>query len=384
MFPTLHELFHFLFGIPFVPLPTFGFFVALSFITAAWLFAKELKRKEDEGLIHSTPITVTVGAPATLGELGSSFFFGFLIGYKLVYALLNWSVFKEDPRAVLLTPDGNLLAGIIIALLFVYQTYNQKRKTRIAEPRKELVEVHPYEMVGNFTMAAAIAGIIGARVFHILENWSDFLQDPKDMIFSTGGFTFYGGLIFGAAAVIIYARKFNISALQLIDACAPCLMLAYGIGRIGCQMSGDGDWGINNTHPCPSWIPQWMWSFKYPHNVIGEGIPIPDCIGRYCHVLPVGVYPTPFYESVVCILLFFVIWACRKKFSVPGQLFCFYLVLNGIERFLIEKIRINTVYTLFGHQITQAEIISALLVIAGLIGFVRLQKRAKIQKSNAT
>lgn len=113
-------------------------------------------------------------------------------------------------------------------------------------------------------------------------------------------------------------------------------MLSYGIGRVGCMMSGDGDWGIVNNNPKPSWmnfLPDWMWAFKFPHNVNNDGIPIPGCVGRWCHELPEAVYPTSFYETIMAIILFGVLWAIRKQITTPGLLFSIYLILNGAERF---------------------------------------------------
>jgi prolipoprotein diacylglyceryltransferase len=146
------------------------------------------------------------------------------------------------------------------------------------------------------------------------------------------------------------------------------MMLAYGLGRIGCQVSGDGDWGIANNKPNPfGFIPDWMWSYRYPHNVLGEGIPIEGCTGPYCMQLPQPVYPTALYEIMMCLVLFGVLWFFRKKITIPGRLAGLYLMLNGAERFLIEKIRVNTHYTSLPFQPTQAEIISLLLIISGII-----------------
>jgi prolipoprotein diacylglyceryltransferase len=90
---------------------------------------------------------------------------------------------------------------------------------------------------------------------------------------------------------------------------APTMMFAYAFGRIGCQISGDGDWGIPNTHPKPfSWMPDWLWAYSYPHNVIGEGKPIAGCDGPYCNELFPAVYPTPLYEIIACFILFAVLW----------------------------------------------------------------------------
>jgi hypothetical protein len=145
-------------------------------------------------------------------------------------------------------------------------------------------------------MVAAISGIIGAKVFHNLENLGEFEKHPLEALVSFSGLTMYGGLIFGCIAVMWYGNKYGIKPLILADSTAPGLMLAYGTGRLGCQIAGDGDWGIVNLNPKPSWLnwlPDWAWSYNYPNNVINEGIPIPGCIGKHCMMLPDAVYPTP-------------------------------------------------------------------------------------------
>ncbi|MFM8433076.1 MAG: prolipoprotein diacylglyceryl transferase, partial [Bacteroidota bacterium] len=173
--------------------------------------------------------------------------------------------------------------------------------------------------------------------------------------------------------VLWYARKNSIPLVHLCDSAAPGLMLAYGTGRIGCQLSGDGDWGIDNTAPKPDWmsfLPDWSWSYTYPHNVINEGVPIPGCYGRYCSELSTAVFPTPLYEAVACILFFFLIWGLRKNITIPGRIFSLYLLLNGIERFLVELIRVNSKYHLSGFSFTQAQLISFLLLITGISGWI--------------
>lgn len=161
-------------------------------------------------------------------------------------------------------------------------------------------------------------------------------------------------------------------------------MLAYGTGRLGCQLAGDGDWGIINTAPKPGWmsfLPDWFWSFRYPHNVINEGVAIPDCTGHHCSELLHPVFPTPLYESIACIALFFVLWSMRKKWNIPGIMFSAYLLFNGIERFLIESIRVNSKYHLAGIAFTQAQLISVLLVITGIGGILYFRKRAATQNA---
>jgi prolipoprotein diacylglyceryltransferase len=158
--------------------------------------------------------------------------------------------------------------------------------------------------------------------------------------------------------------------------------LSYGTGRIGCQVAGDGDWGIVNTSPKPfGWLPDWMWAYNYPNNVNEAGVPIPGCAGKYCNELNPPVYPTPLYEIVVCLLLFALLWSIRKKLKTPGRLFALYLMLNGIERFFIEKIRVNTRLNIFGFQPTQAEVISTLLFLTGLIMWIFLKRRQTQAKS---
>jgi phosphatidylglycerol:prolipoprotein diacylglycerol transferase len=163
--------------------------------------------------------------------------------------------------------------------------------------------------------------------------------------------------------------------IHLCDAMAPALMLAYALGRLGCQLSGDGDWGIANFNPKPfSWMPDWMWAYQYPHNVLEAGNPIPGCIGQYCNQLAEPVFPTPFYEFVMCTVLFLVLWFIRKRIKLAGQVFGLYLVFNGMERFFIEKFRVNTKYEALPFQPTQAEIISLLLVLSGTILLVFSRK----------
>ncbi|HUP13856.1 MAG TPA: prolipoprotein diacylglyceryl transferase family protein, partial [Niastella sp.] len=149
-------------------------------------------------------------------------------------------------------------------------------------------------------------------------------------------------------------------------------------GRIGCQVAGDGDWGIVNNAPNPiSWLPNWMWSFTYPHNVNEAGVTIPGCIGKFCNVLPQPVYPTPFYETIAGFVLFGILWSLRKKLKPFGTVFALYLILNGIERFLIEKIRVNNRLDLFGFHPTQAEVISTGLVIVGIALWIFLVQRRR-------
>jgi len=165
----------------------------------------------------------------------------------------------------------------------------------------------------------------------------------------------------------------------VLDDVAPALMISYGVGRLGCHFSGDGDWGIVNTAAKPDWIPQFLWSYDYPNNVINEtaNSKIPGCTWDYCNVLAEAVYPTPLYEFLMALILFGLLWFLRKRIKTVGLLFFIYLILNGLERFWIEKIRVNEDYEILGMQSTQAEFIAVMLMLIGLIGAVIVSRRNK-------
>lgn len=369
MFPTVSHFISYLFGVE-IPLPfnTFGVFVALAFVAGYWAFSQELKRKEKLGLIKPVSKTVTIGEPASIGELISNGLFGFLIGYKLIYALLNYQLFVADAQTVLLSTKGSFLGGLALAALFVYWAYKEKEKTKLPSPKKVEVKVRPHELMSSMVVWAAIWGFLGAKLFDNLEHWDTFIQDPIGGLLSFSGLTFYGGLIFGGAAVLYIARKNGIKPLHMLDVGAPGMMLAYGVGRIGCHLSGDGDWGIDNLHPKPfSWLPDWFWAYTYPNNVANEGDPIPGCVGRFCNELSNPVYPTPLYEVIAALLIFWFLWKIRTRIKIPGIMFGIYLMLNGVERFCIETIRVNSKYHVAGISFTQAELISLLLFVAGVM-----------------
>ncbi|SOD12692.1 prolipoprotein diacylglyceryl transferase [Pedobacter xixiisoli] len=369
MFPTVSHFISYLFGIE-VPLPfnTFGVFVALAFVAGYWAFSKELKRKEALGILKPVKHVTTIGEPASIGELISNALFGFLIGYKLIYALANYKLFVADSQTVLLSTKGNLLGGLALAALFVYWSYKEKEKVKLPSPKKIEVTVRPHELMSSMIVWAAVWGFLGAKIFDNLEHWDTFIQDPIGGLLSFSGLTFYGGLICGGAAVLYIAHKNGIKPLHMLDVGGPGMMLAYGVGRIGCHLSGDGDWGIDNLNPKPfNWLPDWLWAYTYPNNVAGEGNPIPGCVGRFCNELPNPVYPTPIYEVIAALLIFWFLWKIRTKVNIPGMMFGIYLMFSGVERFLVELIRVNSKYTVAGISFTQAELISLILFIAGAL-----------------
>lgn len=234
--------------------------------------------------------------------------------------------------------------------------------------RGAMQQASPSVLVGTVTILAVVLGIVGSKLFHILENLGDFALDPLGMIFSSGGLTFYGGLLLAGFGIAWFVRRHGVPVAAFADAVAPSLMLAYGIGRIGCHLAGDGDWGIvSDLSLKPDWLPTWLWAETYPNNILGADLPYP------------GVYPTSIYEFLAAGLLFGVLWAVRKHPFLNGWLFSLYLVFNGIERFLIEKIRVNNTFDLVGLTVTQAEVIATLIFLAGVVGLVLTSRRRRAE-----
>ncbi len=420
MYPNLYYFFKDVFGVEWAFLKlfnSFGLFVAIAFIVASWIMGLELKRKQQLNLFVHTDKKIITGKPASISELVINFILGFIFGFKIIGALVLPHAL-DNPQAFLLSGDGHMFLGILLGVMTAGFKYYELNKLKLTKPEERVVRIWPQDRVGDIILLAAVFGFLGAKIFHNLENWNDFIKDPIGSLISFSGLTFYGGLICATIAIAVYAKKHKIPFLHLADATAPALMLAYAIGRIGCQVSGDGDWGIINSafvtdatghvisatteqfnaalqqhhgfyinifgsleqvqylnvQPV-SWLPNWLFGYTYPHNVISEGIALANCSGEYCNGLPLAVFPTPFYETVISTVFFFVLHSLRKNFKCAGAIFGIYLMMNGFERFWIEKIRVNTVYTIGNFHPTQAEIISTFLFIAGLMLFIYSKRK---------
>lgn len=388
MYPSLYDAFKDLFGLDWPGMrlvQSFGFFVAIAFLLSGWLFARELRRKQAEGLLKGSTRKELIGAKASMGELFAQFAFGFLIGWKFL-SIPFADNFNADPRAYVLSGEGNLLLGILTGIISAAWRWYSANKKALPEPKEQEVAVNAADHVGNMTLVAALFGFLGAKLFHVLENIPSFLGDGggerlQSTVFSFSGLTMYGGLILGSIAVLVYAHRNGLKVLHVMDASAPAIMLGYGVGRIGCHVSGDGDWGIVNTAQKPSWmgfLPDWFWAYDYPNNVNGVCNPWPDYDPRYAQTfcdfqetphLVLPVFPTPFYEAITCILLAVLLWRIRKRFVVPGLFFSVYLMLNGAERFFVELIRQNEILFHIGNWgVTQAELIAFCLFVVGSIG----------------
>ena len=386
MYPNLYYLIDDLFGVKLNGLRlvnSFGFFVAIAFVASGFVLYSELKRKESLGEFTPTEESIIIGAPASLSELLTSFFFGFLFGYKIIGAFTIADALNNT-QAFILSLQGNMGAGILVGAILAYLKWKEKDKEKLAKPETRKLLLWPHDRVGDIVLQAALWGFLGAKIFHNLENLDELMLDPWGSLISFSGLTFYGGLILATIAIIIFIRKYNMRVIHFADAMAPTMLFAYAAGRIGCHISGDGDWGIVNSAPNPfSWLPDWIWSYHYPHNVVNAGVPIPGCVGNYCNQLPEAVYPTTFYEIIIMFILFLIVWMVRKKITQPGIITGIYFIFAGGERFFVEKIRVNNKYTFLPFQPTQAELISVILIILGIVFLVKSKSwfPKNIQKS---
>ncbi len=206
---------------------------------------------------------------------------------------------------------------------------------------RRLRELHkPVDWSYELVFAALLGGVIGARGYYVIQNYSEVRHDLWKSLFSGAGLVWYGGVIGGAIAVFIWMRWRDALELRMLDMCAIALALGYAIGRIGCQVSGDGDYGIRSSLP---------WAMGYPHGTL----PTPP---------GVRVQPTPIYETVTMCLLAYVLWHLRDRVR-PGVVFALYLVGSGLERFLVEFIRRNK--EVFAG-LTAPQLESLVLLVVGL------------------
>ena len=203
----------------------------------------------------------------------------------------------------------------------------------------------PVDWVYEFVLAAVIGGVVGAHVDWLIQNWEIASQNLLGSVFSGTGLVFFGGLAGGALAVGLWAKRRGYLGLELADAVAPAVAIGYAAGRIACQLSGDGDYGVPSTLP---------WAMAYPEGEVPTTVP---------------VHPTPVYETVAMGLVVLLLWRLRDRL-VPGtgNLFALYLVLAGVERFLVELIRRNQEVA---AGLTLAQLISLAIVAAGAAWLAR-------------
>jgi phosphatidylglycerol---prolipoprotein diacylglyceryl transferase len=211
----------------------------------------------------------------------------------------------------------------------------------------------PGDWAYEIAFAALVGGLVGSRVYFVIENYHQVKHDLLGSLFSGSGLVWYGGVIGGAIAVIAWAKWRGMLNVALLDLCSVPLAMGYAIGRIGCQLSGDGDYGKVSSLPT---------AMGYPHGTV----PTPP---------GVTVLPTPIYETLAMGIVAGWLWRMRDAFR-PGALFAFYLLLSGIERLLIEFIRRNHRVAL-GMTVPQFESIA--LIVAGLVWLALLSRSGGVR-----
>ncbi len=251
---------------------------------------------------------------------------------------------------VLLTLPGGITIysfGAMMALGFLVSGY----VVSVELGRKGYDPEDAWSMV----LWAAVGGIVGARTLAIISEWRTFLEHPMASLFSGSGFVWYGGLIGGFVSVSVFVFRHGIRWLDTVDCVAPALAIGQAIGRIGCQVAGDGDWGKPTTLP---------WAVAYPNAIVGwsawlreNGLP-PET----------RVHPAPVYETLAYCAIFCAIWLLRDKNWKPGTMLGIYFVTSSVARFLVESIRVEPI---LAAGMSQAQWIAIPLLLAGILLLLR-------------
>ena len=239
----------------------------------------------------------------------------------------------------------------------------------------------------NVILILVVAGLAGSKLYHLLERPSEFFADPLGLFFSSYGFAWFGGFLGGLAALVWLARHYRVYVLAFLDACSPAAALGYGIGRIGCLLSGDGDYGIATKLP---------WGISFSPLEPGCGVHHFIClihgslepsygskVGGWPRDAIVPVHPTPIYEFIAAMLIAWFLWRRGSRLlrdkAPAGHLLAEYLVLTGAARFLVEFIRINP-RSVFG-VLSNAQTAALLSIVAGLVLMFFVRSRPAADKS---
>jgi phosphatidylglycerol---prolipoprotein diacylglyceryl transferase len=251
---------------------------------------------------------------------------------------------------------GLMVATGLLAAAYVLQADFDRRRAYFGGGKKSKGGAEERKDEGFLIIGiAGFAGLVGARLYHVLESPQEFFADPWPQLFSRFGFAWFGGFLGGLLALIILARYLKIPLLEFLDICSPAAAVGYAIGRIGCLLSGDGDYGRPTALP---------WGMSFPNGVV----PTTD-----------RVHPTPLYEFFIWLAIAAFLWHVGKKTlqesGAKGEIFCGYLILTGVARFLIEFIRINP-RSFFGLSNAQAASVVSILAGAALLWRVKSQFHA--------
>jgi phosphatidylglycerol---prolipoprotein diacylglyceryl transferase len=231
--------------------------------------------------------------------------------------------------------------GLMVALSLIVGTFCLAQSFREAGIDQKYAE--------KYVFTGGISGLLGARIWYLAEHFAEIKHNFFGALFSSAGFTFYGGFIIAFVILYILSKKDKVPQAKLLDSVGPTLALGYAIGRLGCQLSGDGDYGIETDS---------FLGMSYSTGVV------PTAPG-------ITVYPTPFFESFICICIFFLLKRLRNFsfFQLPYRQFSAYLIFISLERFLIEFLRINPKHSIFfthSIRLSEAQVVSLGLGLLGV------------------
>jgi len=244
---------------------------------------------------------------------------------------------------------------------------------------------------GTLLIVGLVCGIIGAKLLFVITEWDRFIQDPVGMLFSPSGLVWYGGFLGGFLGMFYYVRRKRLPILQYLDMIGLGGMIGYAVGRLGCHFSGDGDYGIPTNLPWgtiyasgtakPTTAAADYFSRnpeaaqKWNYTELAANIVDTDRFGSITEFdTTVTMHPTPIYEFIMGVIVFFFLWKLRLKLRTAGMLFGVYLIVMAIQRFIIEFWRLNPVIAL---GLSQAQLFSILIFIGGLVMIYTLKQREK-------
>ncbi len=273
------------------------------------------------------------------------------------------------PTFGLMVATGLLVAAYVLQADFDRRRENFIQKGYLKGAKGEAPRDEGFLIIG----IAGLAGLVGAKLYHAL-------QDPRTWrteLISRYGFAWFGGFLGGFVALVFLARHYRVPVLAFMDVCSPAAAVGYAIGRIGCLLSGDGDYGIPTNLP-------WAMSFPKPATVPTTGPWDSESHSGVCNRfgLPENctVHPTPLYEFFIWTVIAVILWRIGKRTlngEAPGKVFSGYLILTGVARFLIEFIRINP-RSFFG--MSNAQTASLVSIILGIV--LLLQIKSALRKES--
>jgi phosphatidylglycerol:prolipoprotein diacylglycerol transferase len=244
--------------------------------------------------------------------------------------------------------------GLMMALGFLAANAVVARECR----RKDLTS----EFAASLVIWTTISGLVGRRIYYILDNLHAYRAGPTGLILSGSGFVWYGALIGGLLGCYLVARYYKVPTMKVADVAAPAAAIGQAVGRVGCFLSGDGDWGIPTKLPI---------GVAFPHAIVGWNARTVLTLDRAGNLIPdfytgVKVHPAMLYEAGLYALVFAILWSLRGRLKINGQIAYVYLILAGASRFAVEFVRINP--RVLG-DLSEAQLISVMMIIAGTVGW---------------